>query len=1362
MAGSSITWRQRLSRVAASPALRWTVLGLSGLAAGFIVLVLTALAALQIGPVRTSLGERAIALLGEGDGITIEVGGYSGVWPVSLGVTELVVRDDGVEIVRARDIRLGWAPLALLSGTLRITELSVGAIEVAALPQGGDEDDAGAPGMSIPRLPVAVRIEALSLPDVRLAAGIAGTAPVHLAARGSAALTGGEVSLALQAARSDADRFDLDLDLAYAPDAGTVRLALDLADDGLVAAMAGDPALAPLRATAAGKGPVEDWAGTLDLDAGGYGVLGARLEGSWRQGETFTFAARLDPGAAPGGLSGPVAVSGKGGRTRDGFAARQLDVDAAGLTFSGQLAVNDPAGAWRLAAGGEVSGVGALTGSAALPDAVRADIEAAVQAGTGAIDVATFSLGAPGHRLDFEGQIAAGFDALAGALRLVLEDAGGLAALAGIDAAGPLTLDADIARADFSGGLEAAVRARFVPERLADPALVRLAGGALDLDARLAPGERGATRIEALTLSPASGAFAVSASGQVSADGAGLAASMEVADLAAMSGLAGTPLAGRAHLEAALDGPWEALALDLALALEAAQAGGVDVAGRLEAALALEPSLSGPVSFAGEVAGSAASASLRLGVPAAGGLSFGDVTMSAAGIEASGEGSLLPAGGIALSLDGRVPTLAPAGRLAGMPLTGSGTFRLRIEPDEVARTPGPRLDARVLLRGVTAGGVAVRDLLLDAAGPPSALALSLEAEGLTVVPGAAQGGRLAADGLLDAEAARLTVSRLGGRLAGAEIALAAPMDVAFGDGIAVRPVALTVDGGRLDGAVTLTGRRLDLDLALTRFPAAVLAALTGEAGALDGVPGGVLDGTLALAGEGTRGEGTLALGFSPRVPGMAADEVPDLALDATWKRGRAEAVLTVDAPGTDDLRLEASLPLAARNGVPYVPEGALLEARAFGRADLAALWPLVPVEGHRMAGRVDVDATLSGPVRDPAVAGTATLVGGLYENADTGLLLSPLDVTARFAGAAGSVEVTAGDGGGRGTLTGTGRADFSGSGTAPRLDVRLSLDRFTAVRRDEVTADASGTVTVLWPAAQDDAGLSGPVPLTIGGEVTVTGLEARIPDTLASDVETIEVTRVTGAGVPVDPPAEDAGAAGNAPAIIAFDLAVDVPGRAFVRGRGLDSEWGGGVRIAGDAGEPIVTGAFSVVRGTFDFLGRSFDLEGGRVEFTGGAEIDPLLDVRAVHEAGDITAIVRVTGPASDPAVEVTSRPALPQEEVLARVLFGTGTGQLSPLQAVELAQATAALTGLAGGGGGGIVDAMRRSLGVDVLAVGEAGIEAGSYVRRGVYVGVAQGLEAGSGRVEVEVELTDDISLDGTVRAEGDTRAGISWERDY
>ncbi|MEO0963335.1 MAG: translocation/assembly module TamB domain-containing protein, partial [Pseudomonadota bacterium] len=339
------------------------------------------------------------------------------------------------------------------------------------------------------------------------------------------------------------------------------------------------------------------------------------------------------------------------------------------------------------------------------------------------------------------------------------------------------------------------------------------------------------------------------------------------------------------------------------------------------------------------------------------------------------------------------------------------------------------------------------------------------------------------------------------------------------------------------------------------------------------------------------------------------------------------------------------------------------------------------------------------------------------------------------------------------TLAGEGGFDLRDTAT-DRLKVDMDMTSFRVLGRDDLTALASGDIKVRWARGVDAA----VEPLTIGGDITVERLEARIPDQLASDVETIDVTRVSADGEPIDPESDQDASNDEAP--IELALNVSVPNSAFVRGRGLESEWSGRLAVAGAVTTPELRGGFQVERGTFDFLGQTFDLSGGRIEFTGGQDIDPYLDVKAVYEDDDFTAIVSLTGLSSDPTLVVTSQPLLPQEEILARVLFGTSTGQLSAIQAVQLADAAATLSGASSGSG--VLDTMRRALGVDVLSVGDDGVEVGSYVRDGVYVGVSQGLEAGSGEVSVEVELTDEVSIESGVGTTGDTGVGVTWERDY
>ena len=62
-----------------------------------------------------------------------------------------------------------------------------------------------------------------------------------------------------------------------------------------------------------------------------------------------------------------------------------------------------------------------------------------------------------------------------------------------------------------------------------------------------------------------------------------------------------------------------------------------------------------------------------------------------------------------------------------------------------------------------------------------------------------------------------------------------------------------------------------------------------------------------------------------------------------------------------------------------------------------------------------------------------------------------------------------------------------------------------------------------------------------------------------------------------------------------------------------------------------------------------------------------------------MTVNVVETGRAQNPQIEFTSTPGLPQDEIVSRILFGSSVGDLSAIQAVQLA---ASLNSLRGSGG--------------------------------------------------------------------------------
>src|SRR3546814_6478083 len=81
-----------------------------------------------------------------------------------------------------------------------------------------------------------------------------------------------------------------------------------------------------------------------------------------------------------------------------------------------------------------------------------------------------------------------------------------------------------------------------------------------------------------------------------------------------------------------------------------------------------------------------------------------------------------------------------------------------------------------------------------------------------------------------------------------------------------------------------------------------------------------------------------------------------------------------------------------------------------------------------------------------------------------------------------------------------------------------------------------------------------------------------------------------------------------------------------------------------------------------------------------GAETDPALDVTAEHQGSDLTVTARLSGPLSQPKLDLSSVPPVPRDEIVSRVLFNKSAAQLSAAEAAQLAMALRDLTGQGGG----------------------------------------------------------------------------------
>jgi translocation and assembly module TamB len=260
-----------------------------------------------------------------------------------------------------------------------------------------------------------------------------------------------------------------------------------------------------------------------------------------------------------------------------------------------------------------------------------------------------------------------------------------------------------------------------------------------------------------------------------------------------------------------------------------------------------------------------------------------------------------------------------------------------------------------------------------------------------------------------------------------------------------------------------------------------------------------------------------------------------------------------------------------------------------------------------------------------------------------------------------------------------------------------------------------------------------------------------------------------------------------------LDIAVNIPRGAYVRGRGLDSEWKGNLNISGTAGAPLINGNLSPIRGFFTLLGKEFTFKGGGITFLNQRRLNPGLDIELQRNVSDLTAIVRVEGTLDSPKIRFESYPPYPQDEVLAQVLFGKPASELSRFETIQLANSLRELAGV-GSNMPNPLATMRDALGLSVLRIGEAStnsdrhiesnnfrqnldlddddgqkaegdaaptLEAGKYLTDNIYVGVDQNLVDNTTGVRVEIELSPSVNL---VSRTSDTssRVGIGWKHDY
>ncbi len=1317
-----------------------------------VLLVTAVLVLANTGPGRRLIESEAGSLSGG----LVALRGLSGRFPDALRLAHLEVRDARGTWLTLDGVALDWSPLALLGRTARIARLRAAGLDVIRLPAPAAKP--AAPSKGGFSLPVQVDVQSLDVARLTLGAAVAGHAAVlHLAGAAQvASLDDAQAQVAVD--RLDGPgRYRLDGRL----DAASISAKLDAAEPsgGLVSGLAALPDLGALSLHAGIAGPrgaertdVTLAAGALHADAHGTvdlvghsasldvdanaPAMAPRPDLSW---DSVTLQAHLHGAFTTPDVSAHAELHGVHG---GGASIAALTLDAGGNR-------------------GAVDAHAVLTGLVLPPPqpglfaGAPLDLTVHAQLDQPSLPI-RFALKHP--LISADGTAEARGD-LSARLHTVIPSLAPFAAIGHTDIQGSTEAVATLARHGQASDVTVDGTARFT-------------GGLAPLPTLLGATTYGAT---------------------ARLDGQDFTISRAVVDgRAAHADVAGTDLGGTLALA------WHVGLRDLA-ALSPQVVGALTASGRVDGApggLALQADVKGDVGTSAVPRGPVSATIRAQGLPAspsgtmqASGRFAGSPVVLDAKLDRAADGAfhavLTRAGWRSLAatadltlakgetvptgtLDARLTRLADLDALIGQQLAGGLTAR--VQTAQAAGRPEARIDVEA--SGLAVGANAVGHVSLTghvadpAARPDVALALSVDgiaAAGVTGQAHATANGPLAAlllrtdAGLLvqaapaslaaaarlDVPAHQVTLSALTAGYKSEALRLRAPARVDFGAGTGVdglhlafgppgvAPATLDV-AGRVSPALALTATLRGVTPDLARPFAPTLQA------------SGVLTADARLTGTTAAPQGTLRLqaaGLHVR-RGPAASLQPVSFLATAGLNGGTARIAA---------RLSGGPKLGfAADGTAPLQAGGALALHASGHADLTLLDPILGASGQRAAGNLVLDATAAGTASAPRIGGTLTLDRGEIQDFVQGARIT--DITARLSAAGDTVRIdslTAKAGGG--TLAASGTVGVLAPGLP--VDLRFTADHARPLASDLLTATLDASLALHGQAAGT---------LDASGRVFVRRAEINIPNGLPPSVAVLNVRR------PGDRPPPHAAASAS---LVRLAVTLDAPSGIFVRGHGLDSELGGKLTIGGTSRAPQVSGGFDMRRGSISVAGTTLNFTHGEVGFDGTSvtnKIDPTLDFVADSNSGSVDATLTVGGYADKPTIKLSSVPDLPQDEILAHLLFGTSVKDLSAIQIAEIASALAELSGVTGSGADPL-GAVRKGLGLDRLSVGGGGggtntgatVEAGRYVARGVYIGAKQATSGSGTAAEVQIDLTKHLKANAQLATGGGSVQGATPEND-
>ncbi len=511
--------------------------------------------------------------------------------------------------------------------------------------------------------------------------------------------------------------------------------------------------------------------------------------------------------------------------------------------------------------------------------------------------------------------------------------------------------------------------------------------------------------------------------------------------------------------------------------------------------------------------------------------------------------------------------------------------------------------------------------------------------------------------------------------------------------------------------------------------------------------------------------------------------VHDIHIETSYAGDMLGLEADVVGPAGDEARIEGDvplvlrLPLSASETVVDYPRGMDVTA-GFPGLDLALVNAFMPT-GMTLEGTLAGRFHLSGTLLAPEARGSVTVSDALFYYPAYGLLYENMEGRVRLTPSLLALEdVTMRAGKGELLLDGAIALVDSSPGDMD-IDVLAS--------RADLMNGPYGRMTV-----DGEVHIGGTVDFPeVSGEVTIPAAVIKLPDiasTLVMELSGLEKPKeLAPAELPPNIRVLTSGGTvtwhayetGEAEEEVPFDMDADVtihmPRGFWVQNTSQEvvMELAGDIRYSMEDGLERMEGEVSTVRGELNLFSQPLTIREGTITFTGGSEIDPVLNIVSDAETTDYgTVSLKISGRSSAPVVTFDSENGYDPADILAILVIGKPLSESTdPADSIKVASQVESLAA------GVLAGIARKQLAdkipIDYLEIradsfSSADLRVGKYVTPKLFVSYKRKLtmdntmEENVNEVRAEYQLSRSLYFESFYGDAGIWGGDINWRKSY